>query len=122
MDRSNDEGLRDALGVYLVAMTRAQRSQRLARTKNMLELQQELANMGHTNWIPRKYPQWLGLEFENNIMIRPLQVDVALSMLADFNCVMQLNMGEGKTKVHNLLLSFGRKFLDCGAHVDSYSG
>ena len=56
----------------------------------------------HSEWSPKDYPQWLILELEMDIMIRPVQVKVAKHMMSppdNTNTVTQLNMGEGKTAV-----------------------
>ncbi|WDK20879.1 hypothetical protein CGRA01v4_12168 [Colletotrichum graminicola] len=60
----------------------------------------EMANKGHSNWNPSDHPDWLLLEIEANIMIRPDQVDVALATISPAsgaNSVLQMNMGQGKT-------------------------
>ncbi|CAL8123847.1 unnamed protein product [Orchesella dallaii] len=66
------------------------------------ELRKELDNAGHVNWSPKEFPEWLLLELELDVMIRPVQVDVARQMMNmpdGKSGVMQLNMGEGKTTV-----------------------
>ncbi|KAK1993934.1 hypothetical protein LX36DRAFT_728628 [Colletotrichum falcatum] len=60
----------------------------------------EMANKGHSNWSPSDHPDWLLLEIEANLMIRPDQVDVALATISPAsgaNSVLQMNMGQGKT-------------------------
>ncbi|KAK1971591.1 hypothetical protein LY78DRAFT_688890 [Colletotrichum sublineola] len=60
----------------------------------------EMANKGHSNWNPSEHPDWLLLEIEANLMIRPDQVDVALATISPAsgtNSVLQMNMGQGKT-------------------------
>ncbi|KAI3549226.1 hypothetical protein CABS03_12069 [Colletotrichum abscissum] len=60
----------------------------------------EMANKGHSNWQPSEHPDWLLLEIEANLMIRPDQVDVALATISPAsgcNSVLQMNMGQGKT-------------------------
>ena len=68
-----------------------------------LNLRKELIeNEPHSNWSPSKYPEWLVLEIEQDMMIRKVQVDIAEKMMNppdNKNTVMQLNMGEGKTSV-----------------------
>ena len=57
-------------------------------------------DLGHDNWRPRDYPDWLLLEIESNILIRPDQVKVALATISPpsgSNSVLQMNMGQGKT-------------------------
>jgi hypothetical protein len=50
-------------------------------------------------WPVKQYPEWLVFEAENNLQIRPLQYSVAQSMVQTPNQFVQLNMGEGKSKV-----------------------
>ncbi|OHE94857.1 hypothetical protein CORC01_09875 [Colletotrichum orchidophilum] len=60
----------------------------------------EMSNKGHSNWQPSEHPDWLLLEIEANLMIRPDQVDVALATISPasgYNSVLQMNMGQGKT-------------------------
>lgn len=67
-----------------------------------LDLINELRNMGHTNWSPHKYPEYLLMEIESGIMIREVQQQIASEMRhpsTGGNAVMQLNMGEGKSTV-----------------------
>jgi len=51
-----------------------QRAERLvACGKRDSDKLSELMNGGHTNWDPMEFPEWLLLELENNILIRPEQ-------------------------------------------------
>jgi len=62
----------------------------------------ELENTGRQDWTASDYPDWLLLEIENNMTIRPIQAQVAIEMISPTsrqNSVMQLNMGEGKSLV-----------------------
>ncbi|CAL8123849.1 unnamed protein product [Orchesella dallaii] len=92
-----------ALGVLWSELKRFNRCLALKSKKRLRnELHNELQNRGHVNWNPFEYPEWLLLELELDIMIRPIQVEVALQMMTmpdGNNGVMQLNMGEGKTAV-----------------------
>ncbi|KAF3192372.1 hypothetical protein TWF225_000621 [Orbilia oligospora] len=61
---------------------------------------EEEQNMGHQNWEPLEYPDWLLLEIDGNILIRPDQVEVAHATIqpaSGNNSVLQMNMGQGKT-------------------------
>jgi hypothetical protein len=78
--------------------------QRLVRIRNVLyhgkqtRLQEELGNSGHENWNPLKFPDWLLLEVDSDIMIRQEQINVAHAIIAPEsrnNTVLQLNMGKG---------------------------
>lgn len=62
----------------------------------------ELANTGHQEWDPVEQPDWLLIEIENNLLVRPVQADIASQMISppeNKNSIMQLCMGEGKTSV-----------------------
>ena len=107
----------DRLGAVIVCWTAEQRAIRclkLARNKSAPALLScEMNNSGHENWIPSENPEWLILELEGNFLIRPVQVNVAQSMLnATENFVQQLNMGEGKTSVIVPLLAVSLSNLD----------
>ncbi|KAK4442765.1 hypothetical protein QBC34DRAFT_479587, partial [Podospora aff. communis PSN243] len=87
----------------LVALTKLQRDMRLNEcylAGDVTRFQDEEANSGHSNWDPARNPDWLLLELESNVLIRPDQVDVAratISPPSDANSVLQTNMGQGKT-------------------------
>ena len=95
---------RDLVGSIAVLFTHKQRNKRLqalsADENKKVQYERELANTGHKNWQPNMHPEWLVLEIEMNMMIRPTQFEVASNMMnCDTNMVMQFNMGEGKTSV-----------------------
>lgn len=96
-------GMRDALIAFGLAVTRLQRVMRLndcVRAGDTSRFQDEEVNLGHTNWKPRDHPDWLLLEIDSNLLIRPGQVDVALATISPTsgtNSVLQMNMGQGKT-------------------------
>jgi hypothetical protein len=96
-------GMKEALVNLALAVTSYQRLLRIqdALHKNRLQqLSDERDNMGHTNWSPLERVDWLLLEIDSNIMIRPEQVDVALATImpkTGQNSVVQLLMGKGKT-------------------------
>ncbi|CAG8139779.1 unnamed protein product, partial [Penicillium nalgiovense] len=82
--------------------------QQLIRMKECLgkqdsgKLCQEYTNWGDRNWSPSSYPDWLLLEIDSNMKIRPEQVMVAQEMIAprsSSNSVLQMNMGQGKTSM-----------------------
>lgn len=97
------------LVTYGTAITMVQRLQRLLRlaprtetSPNITDFLNELENTGHQHWDPFQQPDWLLIEIENNFLIRPVQADIASSMIApldNHNSIMQLCMGEGKTSV-----------------------
>lgn len=97
------EDWRSCILHYGLAITQLQRAERLlGAVSNQYALVNELCNPGHVNWNVEDYPEWLLLEIENGILIRPVQAQIALSMMnpgTDRNAVLQLNMGEGKSSV-----------------------
>ncbi|TVY45523.1 hypothetical protein LOCC1_G005368 [Lachnellula occidentalis] len=88
---------------YALAIASMQRAERLvACGKRIPDILNELTNGGHTNWDPLEFPEWLLLELESNILIRPEQAQIAREMIAPqsgSNSIMQLNMGLGKSSV-----------------------
>lgn len=67
-------GVRAALVDVGIAVTRYQRLLRIrdaAQSNSTQRLNDERANEGHTNWSPMDYTDWLLLEIEGDIMIRP---------------------------------------------------
>ena len=86
-----------------VAIAQRQRAERLlACLGSRSELLNELSNAGHQNWDPLDQPEWLLLEIENDLLIRPAQVRIAEEMISPSsgaNSLLQLNMGEGKSSV-----------------------
>lgn len=96
-------GWKDAIVEYGLAISALQKAKRLIRFQNdPVDLLRELENGDHTAWNPHEYPEWLLLECESDIMIRPTQTQIARQMIQPpngHNAVMQLNMGEGKSSV-----------------------
>ncbi|CAG8959752.1 hypothetical protein HYFRA_00001658 [Hymenoscyphus fraxineus] len=92
-----------ALVHYALAIACMQKAERLvACGKREADILNELTNVGHTNWDPMEFPEWLLLELESNILIRPEQAQIAREMIdprSGFNSIMQLNMGLGKSSV-----------------------
>jgi hypothetical protein len=95
-------GMRKAIVGMGVNITKYQREVRLhdlALKKALGRYHEEESNKGHSNWSPEEYPDWLLLEIESNMMIRPVQIDVALATISPVsgsNSVLQMNMGQGK--------------------------
>lgn len=97
--------MKEAILNFALSITTLQRLLRIektqkAQTSNMFH--EELANEGHKNWNPSECPDWLLLEIEANILIRPNQVEVARATIepsSGSNSVLQMNMGQGKTSV-----------------------
>ncbi|KAJ9606841.1 hypothetical protein H2200_008851 [Cladophialophora chaetospira] len=95
--------MRLAIVRFGLAITRLQRLLRIddaLRRRKAQQVEEETRNPGHSNWSPMDYPDWLLLEIDANILIRPIQVDVAIATInpaSSTNSVLQLNMGQGKT-------------------------
>ncbi|KAM3068070.1 hypothetical protein ACMFMF_009436 [Clarireedia jacksonii] len=80
--------------------------QKLLRVKhfhlkdNQHKVLEEWQNAGHKNWNPVDFPDWLLIEIEGDLLIRPEQIEVAhaiISPASRSNSVMQMNMGKGKS-------------------------
>lgn len=97
------EHWRLVLTQYGLAIAAMQRAERLVGCgKNHADMINELINIGHANWDPLDKPEWLLLEIESNLLIRPEQAQIAREMIAPQsgkNSIMQLNMGLGKSSV-----------------------
>jgi len=102
---SLDHGWKRILVDYGLALARFQwatRLHNLNQAGSQEEFMKELENEGHSSWGPMDHPDWLLLEIENNLFIRPIQVDTASWMISPpdgKSSVFQLNMGEGKSSV-----------------------
>ncbi|KAM3439603.1 hypothetical protein MY4824_002595 [Beauveria thailandica] len=91
-----------SLGSLITSLQRLQRIEDAKMLHDDKKLVEESQSVGHSNWSPADYPEWLLLEIDNNILIRPLQVDVAKAIISPHsghNSVLQMNMGTGKTSV-----------------------
>jgi hypothetical protein len=53
----------------------------------------------HRTWRVNDHPAWLVFEMEAGLQIRPAQHKVAEHLMGHPGSVVQLNMGEGKTRV-----------------------
>ncbi|RFU32830.1 hypothetical protein B7463_g3489, partial [Scytalidium lignicola] len=95
--------MKEALVRYGILLTTIQRLLRLKHAQlkeDYAKLKEEWQNPGHENWNPLDFPDWLLLEIECGILIRPEQVDVAhaiISPASRSNSVLQMNMGKGKS-------------------------
>ncbi|KAL8366658.1 hypothetical protein RB595_010496 [Gaeumannomyces hyphopodioides] len=103
---SCDPAMKNALvqyGLELTTLQRLRRMRRAIRRSNTRALADELSNPGHQSWSPyHEFPDWLLLEIDGDLLIRPDQVDVARAIIAPAsgqNSVLQMNMGKGKTSV-----------------------
>lgn len=95
--------VRSVLIKYALAITLQQRLMRIkaaVRRQDLDQLDEEMSNPGHSYWQPSEHPDWLLLEIESNILIRPDQIDVALCTISPTsgkNSVLQMMMGQGKS-------------------------
>ncbi|KAK0245427.1 hypothetical protein EDD85DRAFT_917513 [Armillaria nabsnona] len=65
---------------------------------NSIEFHKEMSN----NEVTAIHPEWLLLQVDNNFISHPIQTSVAHEIISPSlkgNCVLQLNMGEGKSSV-----------------------
>ncbi|KAF2790836.1 hypothetical protein K505DRAFT_281867 [Melanomma pulvis-pyrius CBS 109.77] len=88
------------LALNVIEYQRLLRIQDASRNRKHQSLVEERANLGHENWSPLEYTDWLLLEIDGNIMIRTEQIEVALATISPEsgeNSVLQLLMGKGKT-------------------------
>lgn len=70
----------------------------------------EATARGGQGWDPSVYPDWLLVQLDADILIRPLQASIAMHMMSPEslrNALMQLNMGEGKSSVSTIPKSRG---------------
>jgi hypothetical protein len=93
--------LKAALVAYGVQITNWQR---LLRLQDDRVSAADICNAGHENWNPDDHTEWLLLEIDNNILIRPGQVEVARAIIdppSGGNSVLQMNMGQGMCLICN---------------------
>src|SRR5258706_375683 len=89
-------------GQAISLLQRARRLSELSSQKHRAEYEREANNDGQSGWDPLEKPDWLLVELESNLLIRPVQAEIAMEMLqpkSNQNSVLQLNMGEGKSSV-----------------------
>ncbi|KAH7009622.1 hypothetical protein EDB80DRAFT_838411 [Ilyonectria destructans] len=98
------EQLRDInsahLGPGMKAVLRLLRMRDATLCRDERRLPEDQKQEAHSNWRPIDHPEWLLLEINNNLLIRPPQIDVAraiISPASESNSVLQMNMGQGKT-------------------------
>ena len=96
---------KEAIVEYAKAVTMVQRAKRIGKLGQKeceAERERELTNTGRIGWNPTENMDWLLVELESNLLVRPIQTKIAAEMLrpaVGHNSVMQLNMGEGKSSV-----------------------
>lgn len=78
------------------------RIQGAALRKDMIQLASETQTTSYRKWQARDHPDWLLLEIDFNIRIRPDQHDMALAMTSPNDkgsFCLQMNMGQGKSSI-----------------------
>eukprot|EP01119_Soliformovum_irregulare_P022540 TRINITY_DN7740_c0_g1_i1.p1 TRINITY_DN7740_c0_g1~~TRINITY_DN7740_c0_g1_i1.p1 ORF type:complete len:2004 (-),score=471.94 TRINITY_DN7740_c0_g1_i1:42-5480(-) len=88
--------------LLLVCHTRVARIQEISHGKNLSDpgvKAQLVMELSSHRAYDLTLTHWLFFEVENRVAIRPIQIKVAQEMLNNRNQVLQLNMGEGKSKV-----------------------
>lgn len=99
-------GMKEALIRFGIMTTDLQWLERLRHyhlTNDRAKLMDTLKNTGHQNWDPLQRPDWLLMELECDLLIRPEQIQVAnaiISPLSGTNSVLQMNMGQGTVLHH----------------------
>ena len=97
------EQWKEVIVEYAKAITMVQRAKRISKLgQTEAERERELTNTGRIGWDPMENMDWLLVELESNLLVRPIQAKIAAEMLrpaTGHNSVMQLNMGEGKSSV-----------------------
>ena len=84
-----------ALGEAITMCQRARRILLAGEREDISCVCSELENIGRVGWKSPRHPEWLLIEIENNLLIRPTQAQVALEMLnpsSSSNSLTQLNM------------------------------
>lgn len=78
------------------------RIQGAALRKDAIQLENETQTASHRQWQIKDHPDWLLLEIDFNIRIRPDQYEVALAMTSPSSFgsfCLQMNMGQGKSSI-----------------------
>lgn len=92
--------VKNALVDLALAVTTLQRLHRIEDSHQKYYKQKvadELMNTGHVKWTPSNQPDWLLIEVDVNILIRPIQVEIATRiMLSFYNIVLRFMMGQDK--------------------------
>ena len=94
--------VREGLVLYGVLTTTLQRLLRIKDAQlngNRHKILEECRNLGHENWSPLDFPDWLLIEIDSDLLIRREQTEVAHAITlpaSQSNSVLQMNMGKGK--------------------------
>ena len=82
------------LATEITAAQRIERLQKLLAAGDVFAVSQELSNPAHSAWATEDRPDWLLIECQNNILIRPVQIRVATELLKSQDGTVLLGMGE----------------------------
>ena len=89
-------------GELIIQLQHMLRIQGAALRKDTIQLADETRVSNHKTWQARRHPDWLLLEIDFNLCIRPDQHEVALAMTSpssNSSFCLQMNMGQGKSSV-----------------------
>lgn len=89
-------------GELIIQLQHTLRMQGAALRKDTIQLVDETRVSNHKTWQARRHPDWLLLEIDFNLSIRPDQHEVALAMTSpssNSSFCLQMNMGQGKSSV-----------------------
>ena len=84
-------------GEEITALQRIERMQKYLAANDNFALSKELMNPGHAAWSTELRPDWLLLEIQNQILIRPIQIQIAMKMMEPESGVVLADMGIGKS-------------------------
>ena len=96
---------RNAIISYGESISRLQHKIRIknaALRRDSIQLSLESKGSSHRRWQARDHPDWLLLEIDFNVCIRPDQHEVALAMSSPSSSgsfCLQMNMGQGKSSI-----------------------
>ncbi|KAL8715171.1 MAG: hypothetical protein Q9220_001129 [cf. Caloplaca sp. 1 TL-2023] len=97
-----------SVGLSVCIVQRSRRLLLAVERDDPVSYWREMANKCRGNWDPEEQPDWLLLQIDNDLLIRPTQIRVASEMIEPTNLsntLMQLNMGEGKSSVITPLIA-----------------
>jgi hypothetical protein len=101
------KGMKESLIGYALSITSLQRLLRMDsayQKRNLQRFMEEFENVGHSNWQPLVQTDWLLLEIDANLLIRPGQTEVAVATISpasQSNSVLQM-----VSIIHSTLITF----------------
>lgn len=81
----------------ITALQRVERMQKYLAANDNFALSKELANPAHAGWSTEQHPDWLLIEIQNQILIRPVQIMIADEIIKPESGVVLADMGIGKS-------------------------